>query len=110
MGKAQRRRGNTSKNKQYQKIRRTRNKTKDLDQIIEDLKPENLIKLQNQPIDEDLPGLGQNYDVFCARYFTDKNSLEAHYKTKEHKKRLKRTKEEPYTIEDSKRYGGQIGK
>lgn len=110
MGKAQRRRGNTSKNKQFQKIRRTRNKTKDVDQIIEDLKPENMVKLQNQPIDEDLPGLGQNYCLFCARYFIDKNSLEAHYKSKEHKKRVKRTKEEPYTIEDSKKYGGQMGK
>src|SRR4051794_39259132 len=102
MGKCQRRRKNLSKNKQYQKTRRTRNKIKDLDEIIEDIKPQNFIKLTNQPIDENLPGLGQFYCVFCARYFIDKHSLETHYKTKEHKKRLKKTKEKPYTIEDSK--------
>ena len=110
MGQPQRKRKYLSQNKQYAKIRRTRYKTKDLDQIIEDLKPQNMVKLQNQPLDENLPGLGQHYCLFCARYFIDKNSLDTHFKTKEHKKRLKRTKEEPYTIEDSKRYGGQMGK
>jgi bud site selection protein 20 len=110
MGKTQRRRGNTSKNKQYQKIRKTKHKTKDIDEILEDLKPENMVKLTNQQINEDLPGLGQHYCVFCARYFIDKSSLDGHFKTKEHKKRVKRTKEEPYTIEDSKKYGGQQGK
>ena len=107
MGKAQRRRGNTSKNKQYQKIRKTKHKTRDIDEILEDLKPDNLIKLQtNKKLDEDLPGLGQHYCVFCARYFIDKNALTAHILTKEHKKRVKRTKEEPYTIKDSLKYGG----
>ncbi len=106
MGKAQRRRNNTSKNKQYQKIRKTKHKTKDIDEIVEDLKPENLIKLQNQKPDEDLPGLGQFYCIFCARYFIDKSALQAHLVTKEHKKRVKRTKEEPYSIKDSLKYGG----
>jgi bud site selection protein 20 len=109
MGQCQRRRGNTSRNKQYQRIRKTKRRTKDMDEIITDLKPENIIKLQNQPIDEDLPGLGQHYCVFCSRYFINKNSLEAHLKTKEHKKRIKSTKDGPYTIEDSKKYGGQMG-
>ena len=111
MGQTMRRRKNLSKNKQYQRTRKTKNKTKDLDQIFDDLKPENIIKLQTQqPIDEDLPGLGQFYCVFCSRYFIGQSSLDTHYKTKEHKKRLKRTKEEPYTIEDSKRFAGQMGK
>ena len=106
MGQAQRRRKNLSKNKQYGKIRRTRNKTKDLDQIIEDLQPQNLVKLQNQQPDEDLPGLGQHYCAFCSRYFITSNALESHYLTKEHKKRVKKTKEEPYTIKDSLKYAG----
>lgn len=109
MGKAQRRRKNTSKNKQYQKARKTKHRTKDVDEILEDLKPENLLKNENKEIDEDLPGLGQFYCVFCSRYFTDKNTLETHFKSKEHKKRVKRTKEEPYTIQDSRKYGGQMG-
>lgn len=101
MGKCQRRRGNTSKNKQYGKKRRTRNKTLDLDQIVADLDPVNAFKFQNMPIDEYLPGLGQFYCVFCSRYFVNNHSLEVHNKTKEHKKRVKVTKEKPYTIADS---------
>lgn len=106
MGKTQRRRKNLSRNKQYQKIRKTKHKTKDIDEILEDMKPQNLIKIQTQKIDENLPGLGQFYCVFCARYFVDKHTLECHTVSKEHKKRVRRTKEEPYTIADSKRYGG----
>jgi bud site selection protein 20 len=109
MGQCQRRRGNTSRNKQYQKIRKTKRRTKDMDEIITDLKPENILKLQSQPIDEDLPGLGQHYCVFCGRYFINKSALEDHLKTKEHKKRVKSSKEEPYTIADSKKYAGQMG-
>ena len=110
MGQTQRRKKNTAKNKQYQKIRKTKHRTKDMDEIITDLQPENIIKLQNQPLDEDLPGLGQHYDVFCSRYFINKVSMETHFKTKEHKKRVKSSKEEPYTIADSKKYAGQMGK
>lgn len=101
MGKCQRRRGNTSKNKQYGKKRRIRNKTLDLDQIVADLDPVNALKFQTMPIDEYLPGLGQYYCISCARYFVNNKSLEVHYTTKEHKKRIKVTKEKPYTIEDS---------
>ena len=101
MGHCQRRKGNTAKHKQYGKNRRTRNKTKDLDQIVEDLQPEKLLKIQN-------PGLGQFYCVFCARYFVNQKSLDDHFKTKEHKKRVKVVKtEKPYTIEESKMHAGK---
>uniref|UniRef100_A0A915DD06 Uncharacterized protein n=1 Tax=Ditylenchus dipsaci TaxID=166011 RepID=A0A915DD06_9BILA len=46
-------------------------KGKDLDEILEDLKPEKIAKLQNQEIDLDLPGDGQFYCVQCNRYFID---------------------------------------
>jgi bud site selection protein 20 len=109
MGQCQRRRKNLSKNKQFQKIRKTKRRVKDIDEIINDLKPENIIKLQNQKLDEDLPGLGQFYCVFCARYFINGSSLNTHYKSKEHKKQIKRSNEPVYTIHDSKKYGGQEG-
>ena len=107
MGHAQRRKGNTAKHKAIGKSRRTRNKTKDMDQIVEDLDPKNILKFQNLPIDEDLPGLGQFYCIFCSRYFVNKKTLDDHYKTKEHKKRVKSSKEKPYTIEDSLNFGGK---
>ena len=108
MGKCQRKKGNTAKHKQYGKNRRTRNQSKDIDQIVEDLQPEKLLQIQNQEIDENLPGLGQFYCVFCARYFVNQKTLDKHYKTKEHKKRVKAVKtEKAYTIEESKKYTGK---
>lgn len=48
------------------KIYKTKRKTKDHDQIHEDLKLKNAYKLLNQPVDHDLTGEGQNYCVHCA--------------------------------------------
>ena len=39
---------------------RTRARVKDLDQIQDDMKPENRGNYEVQPIDEDKPGLGQH--------------------------------------------------
>merc|ERR1712032_1699117 len=100
---------NTSKNKQFQKIRKTKRRVKDIDEIQNDLRPENILNLQNQKLDEDLPGLGQFYCVFCARYFINAASLKTHNTTKEHKKQIKRSNEPVYSINDSKKYGGQMG-
>ena len=108
MGHCQRRKANTAKHKQYGKNRRTRNKTKDHNQNEEDIQPEKIKKKKNPEIDENLPGLGQFYCVFCARYFVNQKSLDDHYKTKEHKKRVKVVKtEKPYTIEESKMHAGK---
>ena len=108
MGKCQRKKGSTAKHKQYGKNRRTRNETKDLDQIVEDLQPEKFLRIQNPEIDENLPGLGQFYCVFCARYFVNQKTLDKHYKAKEHKKRVKAVKtEKAYTIEESKKHAGK---
>ena len=55
--------------KDFKKKCRTRKRTKDLDQIHEDLKPENakkLAKLTKESGDMDLPGAGQYYCVHCA--------------------------------------------
>ena len=109
---AQRRRGNTSHNKQYRKARKTKTSapTRDIDQIVlVDMQPEQTEKLMNQKFDEDKPGCGQHYCVPCARYFINTVSLNCHVKGKEHKKRVKITKEEPYTIEESMRAAGMQG-
>ncbi|KAI9100682.1 hypothetical protein DFS34DRAFT_615401 [Phlyctochytrium arcticum] len=83
---------------------RTRARTKDLDQIHDDLKaPE---KLQNQEPNPDLPGMGQHYCIQCSRYFTDGSSINEHYKTKLHKRRLKVLKEEPYSQKEAEAAAG----
>ena len=109
---AQRRRGNTARNKQYRKARRTKNSapTRDIDQIVlNDMLPEETQKLLNQPMDEDKPGLGQYYCLPCARHFISNIAKDTHLRTKEHKKRFRVvTKEEPYTIEESMRAAGMF--
>ena len=68
--------------------------------------PVNTHKLLNQELDESKPALGQIYCVACARYFMSLKALQAHQKTKEHKKRVKTTKEIPYSHEEANRAGG----
>ncbi|KAI8070440.1 hypothetical protein BC940DRAFT_296082 [Gongronella butleri] len=96
MGRLARKRMHNNKREIYRKSR-TRNYKRDLDQIHDDVKPENASKLQKQEIDTDLPGLAQHYCVECARYFIDEAAKDVHLKGKLHKRRVKLLKEEPYT-------------
>ncbi|XP_076748844.1 zinc finger protein 593 homolog [Xylocopa sonorina] len=82
---------------------RTRRRRKDLDEIDEDLKDENVKNLLNQEVDLDKPGAAQYYCVHCARYFINDTALQDHFRTKVHKRRLKALELEPYTIEESER-------
>ena len=45
---------------------KTKRKTKDLDQIHEDMKPEKASRLLNQDEDLDKPGNAQHYCLHCA--------------------------------------------
>ena len=47
--------------------------------------------------DDDLPGLGQYYCTPCARHFDNQATLDGHTTTKQHKRRLRETKQEKYT-------------
>ncbi|XP_034250560.1 zinc finger protein 593 homolog [Thrips palmi] len=85
---------------------RTSNRTKDLDQINQDLKEENVEKLLNQEVDADKPGKAQFYCLHCARYFINDQALNEHFKTKVHKRRMKALETEPYSIEESERAAG----
>lgn len=90
------RRSRTKHTAGHRKEQKTKRKTKDLDQLYDDCKPERAEKLQNQEIDYDLPGKGQHYCVPCGRYFIDAPSLEHHTLSKQHKKQTKKLDEEPY--------------
>ncbi|XP_076646455.1 zinc finger protein 593 homolog [Halictus rubicundus] len=86
---------------------RTKRRTKDLDEIDEDLKDENVKNLINQEVDLDKPGAGQFYCVHCARHFINNTALSDHFTTKVHKRRLKALELEPYSIEESERAAGK---
>lgn len=63
-------------------------------------------ELLNQNVDLDKPGFAQFYCLHCAKYFIDDHSLQAHFRTKVHKRRLKALELEPYSIEESERAAG----
>lgn len=105
MGRPQKRKGNFSKNKTFHKSKKTKNYRKDIDQIFEDNQPDHIDKFMNQPLNENLPGFGQFYCITCARHFVNKTAIQAHLRTKDHKKQVKVLKETPYSIKESEEYG-----
>ncbi|XP_072313619.1 zinc finger protein 593 [Eucyclogobius newberryi] len=96
----------SDKKKHIAKTWKTKRRTKDLDQIHSDLKPEEAAKLLNQDPDYDVTGNAQHYCLHCARYFIDLRSMKEHFKTKIHKRRLKQLSEEPYTQAEAERAAG----
>lgn len=85
---------------------RTKRKTKDLDQIHEDMKPKNSDKLLDQQVDFDKPGAAQFYCLHCAKYFINNKALKDHFRSKPHKRRIKALSIEPYTQEEADRAAG----
>ncbi|KAF9356111.1 hypothetical protein BGX34_010094 [Mortierella sp. NVP85] len=80
---------------------RTRGYMRDIDQIHDDIQPENAAKFEKPELDPDLPGMGQFYCIPCAKHHINKESLEEHQKGKIHKKRVKVLKEVPYSQEEA---------
>lgn len=101
--------GRVNKHKGSNKrARRKRFLAKAIDQIAEDLAdPLRAEALRSdQPVDFDLPGLGQHYCVECARYFLSADVLQKHTKTKLHKHRVKELREKPYSQAEAEAAAG----
>lgn len=99
--------GRITNGKASKRARCHRTLARAIDQIAEDLADEKkLAHLRAQPIDFDLPGLGQHYCVECARYFVDAAALKAHKRTKQHKNRLKELREKPYSQAEAEAAAG----
>ncbi|KAB7506478.1 Zinc finger protein [Armadillidium nasatum] len=90
-----------------QRLWKTKNRNKDLDEIDSDMKEENAPKLLKQEIDLDKPGSGQHYCLHCARYFITKEAMLSHFRTKGHKRRLKDLELEPYSQAEAERASGK---
>ena len=77
---------------------KTKRRTRDLDLIYNDLSSkESIMRLKNQPLDENKAGLGQYYCIECAKYFENQGALDRHTKGKVHKRRVRDLKQRPYT-------------
>ncbi|KAH8420047.1 hypothetical protein KR009_005244 [Drosophila setifemur] len=85
---------------------RVRNRRRDLDQIDDDMRTRSA-ELINQNVDLEKPGFAQFYCVHCAKYFIDDTAMQAHFRTKVHKRRIKALELEPYSIEESERAAGR---
>ncbi|KAL8610846.1 hypothetical protein ACOMHN_056701 [Nucella lapillus] len=85
---------------------RLKRKTKDLDQIQEDMVPAKKDQLLNQETDLDQTGAAQHYCLHCAKYFINSGALKDHFKGKPHKRRLKALETEAYTQEEAERAAG----
>lgn len=69
--------------------KKTRKRTKDIDQIFDEVQPDKIeksISKATEP-DEDLPALGQFYCIACHRYFKSEEVLKEHNTQKTHKRR-----------------------
>lgn len=88
---------------------KTKRYTRDLDQVLhDDLSSHKAIDaLENQPVDEYKPGLGQFYCVPCARYCETEHALETHQRSKVHKRQLKALKFGPYTHQEADSAAGR---
>ncbi|KAK6536401.1 Bud site selection protein 20 [Arthrobotrys megalospora] len=91
-----------------QRLRKTRNRTRDLDQISSDiLHPRRLEQhLSTLPLEE-LPAFGQLYCTPCAKFLESQHALAHHQRSKPHKKRLKLLTEPAYSHEEANAAIGQ---
>ncbi|KZF18906.1 hypothetical protein L228DRAFT_251781 [Xylona heveae TC161] len=81
---------------------KTKRRTRDLDQVHADLRsPKHLLQYKTSKAAEDLPGLGKYYCKECAKWFEGENSLLTHRRGKNHKRRLRLLREEPYTQKEA---------
>lgn len=85
---------------------KTKRKTKDLDEVQEDMKPGRCEQLLRQKLNYEMPGNAQFYCIHCARYFVDNKALQEHYRGKPHKQQLKALATEAYTQEEAERAAG----
>eukprot|EP00440_Ansanella_granifera_P075601 gb/GFBE01082037.1/.p1 GENE.gb/GFBE01082037.1/~~gb/GFBE01082037.1/.p1 ORF type:complete len:114 (+),score=35.56 gb/GFBE01082037.1/:1-342(+) len=81
-------------------------RTKDIDQVHDDLKAPQKFKAGELPRDEDLPGMGQYYCICCARFFTSAEVKAKHEKSKLHKRRLQKAMDEPHSQRDAELAAG----
>ncbi|OQS01339.1 hypothetical protein ACHHYP_01367 [Achlya hypogyna] len=96
------------KKKGYKRGHATKSRSRDIDQIQDDLKKEAATgKPMAFEVDEDLPGLGQFYCTPCGRHFMDAVARAVHIKSKVHKRRLKDVAQEQYSQKEAERAAGK---
>merc|ERR1719356_1750090 len=81
-------------------------RSKDIDQVHDDLKIPEKFKPGVLEQDEDLPGMGQFYCIPCSRFFQTAQVKAQHERSKLHKRRLQKAMDEPHTQRDAELAAG----
>lgn len=105
-GRCSTRKGAKQNTKSNASVTQNKKRTRDIDQVHDDLKVPNKFLPGALEKDEDLPGMGQFYCIACARYFVSAESKAVHEKSKLHKRRLQKVKDEPHTQRDAELAAG----
>lgn len=82
-------------------------RTKDPDQIIASLTPENLKALEEAAPDPNLPGEGKHYCVICDKHLISDEALKTHCKGKPHKLQVKRVLDGGFSQMDAELAAGR---
>ena len=102
MGRYRNARTRTTKNKDSKKGCKTHCRSRDIDQIQDDMEKVVETKAPKEfELDEDLPGMGQHYCLTCGRHFANEITLVQHRKTKIHKRRLLVVAKPKYTHDEA---------
>jgi bud site selection protein 20 len=81
---------------------KTKRRTWDLDQVYENLRsPSQLDQLTALVPNEDRPAQGQYHCVECIKYFDQAHNLHEHRRGKNHKRRIRLLKQEPYSQKEA---------
>ncbi|CAI8014685.1 Zinc finger protein 593 [Geodia barretti] len=88
--------------KHIKKKYRTKRRTKDLDEVLEDMQ-----KSLPRRHTADVPGSGQHYCLMCSRTFMDGKAVKSHRNSKPHKQRLRSLMEPAYTQREAECAAGK---
>ncbi|KAI5806235.1 hypothetical protein EDC01DRAFT_639213 [Geopyxis carbonaria] len=89
---------------------KTKRRTRDIDQVYGDLRnPRQLEQLKALVPDEDRPALGIYHCVECSKYFEQEFNMLQHRRGKNHKRRMRLLKEEPYSQAEANAAAGVGG-
>lgn len=110
-GKTTKKPGIRAKVKKYKRSAKTANRSKDIDQIQDELYAVQkaalpAASLSAKTYDDELPGGGQFYVWETDSHFIDEEAMNNHKKTREYKRRVKQLQEEQYNQDYAERAAG----
>ena len=80
-------------------------KGNNIEQIIDDVDPKNSLKIENKKQNEENEKVSEFYCIFCSKYFVNKRFYNMHNKSKQHKKKVKESRNK---LNNTKLFRGKL--